>query len=191
MKIKRFKEFKKVLIIHGFGVTSQSCFYPWLKYELESKGFNVELPELPEPEDPLVEEQVQYILKNYPSQKHIIICHSFGGCVGMKLIESLDYEVESLYLVSCFGDNNFHEGDADIEKLEHTTDWIFNYEDIKSKCQNIHVLNPSIETFVTDAQMNDLASNLGTSVESFEVVENHATGKEEPGLLNIIIQNEN
>lgn len=190
MKIRKYEDFKRVLIIHGFGVTNTGCFYPWLKSELEKLGYNVELPNLPNTEDPLADEQVEYLLDNYPSKKDIIVCHSYGGVTAMKFIESINYNIKSIYMISCFCDNDFHEGDEDIEKLEYTTNWKFDYDDIMKKCENIYVLKPSIETLITEEQLETLADNLNTEVITFEGKEDHATGKIEPGILNFIKKHE-
>ena len=60
-----FSSSKRVLIIHGYGVNSEGCFYPWLKSELEKMGYVVDLPSLPD-SDPNIDVQIDYIMENYP-----------------------------------------------------------------------------------------------------------------------------
>jgi predicted alpha/beta hydrolase family esterase len=43
---------KKVYIIHGWEGSPTNNWFPWLKGELESKGFEVIVPSMPEPESP-------------------------------------------------------------------------------------------------------------------------------------------
>lgn len=176
---------KTALIIHGFGTNATECFYPWLKASLEKLGYAVELPNLPNPTDPNCEEQVQYILDNYPSKKDLIIGHSYGAPVAMKLVEELDYKIDSLVLVSGFIDANFNDGDEDIELLEKSCDWNFNFSDIKSKA-NVYLLRPNLDTAVTLQQTKDMASKFQEPIHYFKEVEDHACGEKEPGILNFI-----
>lgn len=187
MKVKRFKDIHNILIIHGYGVNSDECFYPWLGEELESDGYTVEIPKLPGYK---TDEQVNFILKNYPDKKDIIISHSMGGCVAMKLIEELDYEIKSLYIIAGFIDNNFPEGDEDIENLADACDWEFNFTDIKSKVENIYVIKPSEDSAITSKQTKDLARSLGVRVNTVKVLEDHACGREEQEILNFILDKE-
>lgn len=45
---------KRVFIIHGWGGSPQEGWFPWLKKELESKGFTVFIPQLPDPGNPRI-----------------------------------------------------------------------------------------------------------------------------------------
>lgn len=181
--LKKFNS-KTAIIIHGYGVESNDCFYPWLKSELESIGYNVELPKLPNPHNPNVDEQVDYILDNYPSKKNIIIGHSFGCPVAMKLVEKLDYSIDSLFLVCGFTDTNFGDEDDD-EVLINSCDWKFNFSDIKSKT-NVYILRPKLDTSVTLNQTKDMSRKFGVPISYFSQIEDHACGSREPELLSFI-----
>jgi predicted alpha/beta hydrolase family esterase len=49
---------KRVFIVHGWDGTPQEGWFPWLKKELEAKGFLVAVPQLPHPEEPRIERWV-------------------------------------------------------------------------------------------------------------------------------------
>lgn len=180
---------KRVLLLHGYGTNADSDFHPWLKSELEKLGYVVELPNLPNPNDPNIDEQVKHIIENYTNKKNIILGHSMGCVTALKLIESLDYKIDDLVLVSGFIDNNFYEGDEDIENLANSCDWIFNFDEIKSKVENIHILRPMIDTAVTIEQTKSLSEHLNSPIHTFEQIEDHACGETEPGILNYIKRN--
>lgn len=77
------------LILHGKGSTSQGNFYPWLKEQLEKRGYRVQAPDLPNPTDPSDEEQTVYVQKNCTIDEHtVIVGHSFGGIVALRLVEA-------------------------------------------------------------------------------------------------------
>lgn len=185
--MKHIKPYKKrVLLLHGYGTNAHSDFHPWLKSKLEDVGYIVELPNLPNPDEPLIEEQVEYVLEKYPTKKNMIIAHSLGCVTALKLIESLDYKIDDLILVSGFIDYNFYEGDEDIENLSGCCDWDFDFNRIKSSVGNIHILRPQIDTAVTPQQTESLSKKLGSPIHIFKQVEDHACGKTEPGILNYI-----
>ena len=198
MTIKKYLEYikeqygsgKNVIILHGSDVDKNGCFYQWLGKELRDRGFEVEIPDLPSPDNPNIEDQVKFLIEKYPSKKDIIICHSMGGITAMKFIEKVDYNIESLYFISCFDNTNFYEGDPDIEKLKGSCDWTFDYYGIKSKVSNIYVLRPNPDTSITPEQSRDLASNFGTQVRTFVAVKNHACGSQEPEILKFILEKE-
>jgi uncharacterized protein len=45
---------KRVVIVHGWDGTPYIGWFQWLKTELEAKGFEVEVPQLPDPEHPRI-----------------------------------------------------------------------------------------------------------------------------------------
>lgn len=185
-KYESFSSYGRALLIHGYGTNAQSDFHPWLKRELEKLGYIVELPNLPHPDEPSIDEQVGYIMDNYPQPKKLILGHSLGCVVALKMIEEIDYDVDDLVLVSGFIDTNFNDGDEDIDELLMVCDWKFNYNLIKSKVKRIHVLRPEIDTAVTLEQTKDLSKKLGVPIHFFKGMEDHACGEKEPGILNYI-----
>jgi len=49
---------KRVVLVHGWAGRPEGGWFPWLKAELEKRGFTVLAPELPETEDPQIENWV-------------------------------------------------------------------------------------------------------------------------------------
>lgn len=71
----------KVLLIHGFTGNGNGAWFPWLKAELESRGYEVFAPDMPNASHPELEEWLSaldpYMEKLGPND--IIIGHSLGG----------------------------------------------------------------------------------------------------------------
>lgn len=82
---------KRVFIIHGWSGSPQQGWYPWLKKELEKKGFKVLVPELPNADYPIVKEWVS-VLENSiddPSEDLFLVGHSMGCQTIARYLEKL------------------------------------------------------------------------------------------------------
>ena len=82
---------KKALLLHGWEGTSQSHWFPWLKSELEKKWYKVVVPNLPDTDTPIVENQVDF-LKNLSELQgfwkgDVLIAHSLGSQVWLQYIQ--------------------------------------------------------------------------------------------------------
>jgi len=49
---------KKALILHGWEASPEGHWMPWLKKELEAKGYEVHIPALSDPEYPILGDQM-------------------------------------------------------------------------------------------------------------------------------------
>jgi len=82
---------KKAYIIHGWGGFPEEGWFPWLRKELESKGFKVFVPKMPKADEPKIEEWVGF-LKRYiknPDKETYLIGHSIGCQTIMRYMEIL------------------------------------------------------------------------------------------------------
>lgn len=80
---------RKALLLHWWEGTSEGCWFPWLKKELESLGYNVFVPDLPNTEKPVFEEQIAVIQKYSKdfSEWDIIVGHSLWCCLTTQFVE--------------------------------------------------------------------------------------------------------
>ncbi len=53
----------KVIIVHGWDGNPKECFFPWLKKELEKRGFDVHALSMPKTENPKIGEWVSFLKK--------------------------------------------------------------------------------------------------------------------------------
>lgn len=92
---------KNAIILHGSGSTPGSFWFPWLKKELEARGYSVWLPELPNAEKPLLEEQRDFVLKNAEfSPETIMVSHSAGGPLALSVLERINVQIRKAILVA-------------------------------------------------------------------------------------------
>ena len=54
---------KRIFIIHSWDGYPEEGWFPWLKQELTEKGFQVQIPAMPEPAEPKIEAWVSHLAK--------------------------------------------------------------------------------------------------------------------------------
>ncbi len=84
---------KKVYIIHGWDGAPDSDWYPWLKNELEKKGFAVEVPAMPGSSEPKIDAWISQLKKCVGAldKNTNIIAHSIGCQAVMRFLEKETY----------------------------------------------------------------------------------------------------
>lgn len=82
---------KRVFIIHGWDGSPQNCWFPWLKNELEKKGFSVGVPPMPHPEIPTISDWVNCIAVavGQPDENTFFVGHSIGCQAILRLSSSI------------------------------------------------------------------------------------------------------
>lgn len=78
--IEHMADAKRVFIIHGWGGYPDEGSFPWLKKELEARGFLVQNPAMPDPLEPKLGVWVLYLaqLIGEPDENTILFGHSIG-----------------------------------------------------------------------------------------------------------------
>lgn len=85
---------KRVFIIHGWDGSPQDCWIPWLKKELETKGFFVETPLMPRAEEPEIQSWFS-VLNNTVGkidENTYFVGHSIGCQTILRYVEQLPSE---------------------------------------------------------------------------------------------------
>src|SRR3989344_904143 len=82
---------KNALILHGAGNNSQGNWFPWLKRELEGKGYVVWSPDLPNSDVPDLNDWLKTVFGNAWefNANSIIVGHSSGATLILRILESL------------------------------------------------------------------------------------------------------
>ena len=83
---------KRVFIIHGWDGYPEEGIFPWLKKELQNRGFEVFNPPMPDPLKPKIETWVQYLKKQVgiPDKDTFLFGHSIGSQTILRYLESLN-----------------------------------------------------------------------------------------------------
>jgi len=82
---------RRAFIIHGYLSYPEEAWLPWLRTELEKKGYVVALPAMPAPDAPVVSEWVAFIanLVGEPDDRTVMVGHSMGGQAVIRYLETL------------------------------------------------------------------------------------------------------
>jgi len=87
---------KRVFIAHGWEGSPESNWFPWLKQELEIKGFEVHVPQLPDTNNPRIEKWVPALAQvvGTPDENTYFIGHSMGCQAIARYLSSLPEEAK-------------------------------------------------------------------------------------------------
>ena len=125
-------------IIHGIYANPESNWFPWLKKELENKGFEVVVPKFPTPLDQSLESWMRTIAKykNRINEEAVLVGHSLGATFILNYLEKSGKKIRAAYLVA-----PFHKLlGSSYDKLNNTfVDKQFDWEKIKSNCGKLFV----------------------------------------------------
>lgn len=82
---------KTVYIVHGWSGSPDNGFKPWIKKELEARGYVVVSPQMPDTDTPKMETWLPFLqnLIQHPDEETILIGHSMGGAAVLRYLETL------------------------------------------------------------------------------------------------------
>ncbi|MFH1174552.1 MAG: alpha/beta hydrolase [archaeon] len=82
---------KRVFIIHGWEGYPEEGWFPWLKQELESRGVQVAIPAMPNPQAPTIIDWTTYLAEQVgiPDKETFFVGHSIGCQAILRYLETL------------------------------------------------------------------------------------------------------
>lgn len=105
---------RTVFIIHGWEGNPNLHWIPWLKSQLEKKGYKVIAPQMPNTMTPDFNSWVGHLLKmvKNPNENVLLVGHSLGCITILRFIEQLsrDQKVGGAVLVAGFGHDLDYKG---------------------------------------------------------------------------------
>jgi uncharacterized protein len=146
---------KKTLIIHAWFNKPENNWYPWLKSELEKKGYSVDLPDIPElrKDIPDLKSILTLIEKNVkPNSDTVVIGHSLGCLVAMRLAEQHQYK--KMILVSGWDFDDLTEGHKKFWKSK------INHVKIQKNVSEIIIVHSDNDPYITACQAEDMSKRL-------------------------------
>lgn len=95
---------KRVFIVHGWSGFPGECWFPWLKHELEKRGFHVTVPQMPDADAPKIEKWVPHLAKTIgkPDKDTYLVGHSIGCQTILRYLQSIHGEVGGAVFVAGF-----------------------------------------------------------------------------------------
>lgn len=149
---------KSALILHAWQNTADAHWYPWLKRELEIRGYTVYLPDIPTMNtmSPNLPAQMNYIEKEIPLLTDLVVFgHSLGTLLAMRLAEK--HQFLKMFLISGW--------DFDDLTYEHQSFWPnkVNHNAIKKNVKNIYVISTNNDPYMTEFTMKEMSKRFGAT----------------------------
>lgn len=187
---------KTVYLIHGWGGNSQKDWFPWIKKELEIKGFEVIAEDMPDTLHPTIKNWVGKLIKIVkPDKNAILVGHSIGCQAIMRYLESLPANKKIKAVIFVAGWLNLTDNTWDDTFTKEIADeWIntaIDLEKIKLKSDKFIVIHSDNDPYVEMSDVNTFYDKLSAKK---IIVKNkgHITGedgiKEFPILLDKILE---
>ena len=115
---------KRVIIVHGWSGKPEHGWYPWLKKELVSKGFEVIVPQLPDENYPRIEKWVPALSRiiDKPDENTYLIGHSLGCQTICRYLEGLPNGIQiggAIFVAGFFKHLNDSDYDSDDKETEN------------------------------------------------------------------------
>ncbi|MBI2410900.1 MAG: leucine--tRNA ligase [Candidatus Kerfeldbacteria bacterium] len=172
---------KRFILIHGKGGSPMSNFLPWLQSELTKRGYEVQVPVLPNTEAPDLEEQVQAVLQQCTlDEQTVLVGHSFGGLVALRIAETK--KLASVILVSTPATANFLDGKA-RPTVAKAVQYPFSFVHIRNNVSRLHVLFDSGDYVVPESDGQLWADRLQAPYTLVQAQTPHFSGVQEPSVL--------
>ncbi len=176
-----FGKKNKYVILHGYGGKPDTPRWNWIKSELEKMGNEVIIPTLPNTDNPTEVEQVEAALQATDYDENTVLMgHSLGAVVAMKVVERLKSQISRLVLVGGFADPHFKDGPRDFAK---DFKWEFDAKKIHATAPVIQLLHDPCDHAISERQVADLEKLLGIKAHRGISNKPHFTGDTEPDVL--------
>lgn len=172
-------------IIHGAYGSAEENWFPWLRDELEEKGFQVFVPNFPTPDGQTLENWMKVFDEygHYLNEETVLIGHSIAVAFILNVLERLQKPVKACFLVAGFVD---FLGDAELDLINKSfTDRDFDWLKIKENCKNFHIYYSDNDPYVPLEKAQMLSYKLGVDLRLVEGAGhfNHAAGYDKFELL--------
>ncbi len=173
---------KRVFIIHGWEGTPESNWFPWLKKELEMRGFDVVVPMMPNTDHPIESEWILHLQKiiGVSNKNTYLVGHSLGAIAILRYLESLPLgkKIGGAVFVAGFSES------VGIKETESFFVTPLDYEKIKNSVEKFIAINSDNDPYVPLKRGEILRDKLAAE---FIVVENGSHLNEGAGFIELPI----
>jgi len=153
----------RVLIIHCWGGSPDSNWFPWTKTELEKHGFEATVPQMPNADFPIQSEWLLHMQKMIGDvdENTFLVGHSLGVIAILKFLESLpdNQKIGGAILVS-----GFSQSLGTIPEIENFFEKTTDYEKIKSHCNHFVAISSDDDPYVPMEKGEILRDKVGAKL---------------------------
>ncbi len=178
---KRRGEKKRVFIVHGWYGYPEEGWFPWLKKELEQKGFEVQVPTMPEPAAPKIENWVAHLseIVGEADENTFFVGHSVGAQTIIRYLETLPAGKKiggAVFVAGWFNLTNL-ETAAEKEVARPWLETPIDFEKVKQRGQKFFALFSDNDDFVPLGDKELFEQRLG-AVTAIESNRGHFSGED-------------
>jgi len=171
----------KFVILHGYTSGPDRPRWQWAKQKLEEMGHEVILPALPNTDDPSESEQVATALAatTYDART-VLVGHSLGAVVALKVLEKLNSPIARLVTVGGFCNRDFKDNPR---PFDNKFAWNFDGNVIRRNAPSITILHDPNDYAITEKQASELSNLLQTPITLGSSNKPHFEGDTEPDVV--------
>ena len=150
---------KKLIIVHGWEGSPEGGWFPWLKSEMERKGWEVHIPALPNSNNPKIHEWLGLLAQVADSvdENTYMVGHSLGCVTILKFLENLDekQKIGGVILIAGF------DNPLGIKEIENFFQGPLNWDKAKRTCKKFIVIHSEDDHGVPADNGIRMKNNLG------------------------------
>lgn len=153
---------RRAIIIHGWEGYPEECWFPWLKTELEKLGMKVEVPQMPDTENPMLDKWLPHLeqVVGEPDEGLVLVGHSLANITILRLLERMGEgkKVGKVVMVAGFTDAL---GYKEIESFFRTP---IEWGKIRQHCSKFVAINSDNDQYVPLRHADIFKEKLGAKV---------------------------
>jgi len=166
---------KRVFIIHRWSGSPEGDWYPWLKKELEQRGFEVFVPAMPNTDEPKIEEWIPFLanIVGEPDENTYFVGHSIGCQAIIRYLQTLPDGVKiggGIFVAGWFNLSEFSFKEEPSEEEESriiAKPWMempINFEKIKKTTNNFIAVFSDNDPYVPLDDKDIFKEKLGAEI---------------------------
>lgn len=162
---------KKVFIVHGWDGYPEEGWFPWLKKELETKGFEVRVPQMPDAANPRIEKWVPALAAavGVTDEETYFVGHSMGVQTIARYLERLPENTKTGGAVFVGGyfkrlTSIEEEGEEVVAMAHHWLDLPPDLQKVKSRLPASVAIFSDDDPYVPLDNQDDFRDKLGSKI---------------------------
>jgi len=161
---------KRVFIVHGWDGTPQEGWFPWLKKELEARGYEVIVPQLPDAGSPRIQNWVPKLAEvvGTADEQTYFIGHSMGCQSVARYLETLPGGVKvggAVFVAGFFKHLTGLEDDPDVRETDqHWLGTPLDLAKVKSHLPRSVAIFSDDDPWVPLDNQDDFQNKLGSEI---------------------------
>ena len=160
---------KRVFIVHGWDGYPEEGWFPWLKKELEQKGFQVSVPQLPDPDTPRIDSWIPALASavGIPDEQTYFVGYSIGCSTIVRYLETLppDVRVGGVVFVAGFFKRLILEGEEESPAIAEP--WLktaVDFQKVRSHLDKNVAIFSDNDPYVPLDNQDDFRDKLGSEI---------------------------